>query len=80
MESAGRTRHGQGATTALAQIAADASGLDINQIESERKLDLPEDGIGGRIGPTHRDRWHGVTLLGVSDVHLPARPDLATIW
>src|SRR5205085_7617511 len=44
---------GQGALTALAQIAADSLGLDIDQIEfSAGSSDLPDGGVAGGSGHT----------------------------
>ena len=50
---------GQGAWTALAQIAADGLGLDLEQLEFRSgSSDLPDGGIAGGSAP-HRDRRHG---------------------
>src|SRR5260370_34858320 len=48
---------GQGASTALAQIAADGLGLDIGQVEfSSGTSDLPDGGIAGRSAHTPTPR------------------------
>ena len=50
---------GQGAWTALAQIAADGLGLDIDQVEFRAgSSDLPDAGIAGGSAP-YRDGGHG---------------------
>jgi xanthine dehydrogenase YagR molybdenum-binding subunit len=67
---------GQGALTSLAQIAADALGLDVDQVEFRAGTsDLPDGGIAGGSGHT---ATAGMALDGAGSAAIARLADLAT--
>jgi xanthine dehydrogenase YagR molybdenum-binding subunit len=67
---------GQGALTSLAQIAADALGLDIDQLEFRAgSSDLPDAGIAGGSGHT---ATAGMAIQGAGDSAIARLAELAT--